>query len=136
MTDVEQATTMANLGKQALIDLLNNLTQAKEFVLAQAPDICQQYVALGRAECILSFIGAIIAALLVWRIPLFVVKKYKEGNYDEYSAADVLYFFGGAVPTGVCIAGTITLGLHSWTTFAAWIAPKIYLIRAISELVK
>jgi len=135
MPDVEQAANMANIGKQALIDLLNNLTQAKDFVLGQAPDVCQQYVALGRFECLVQFIVAVLLGIFAWRFPLYVARKYHE-NHTPHSADDIGYIMLGLFPTIGAIIGTIVLMGCAWTSAAAWIAPKIYLIRAISELIK
>ena len=140
MVNVEQAANLASLGKQALIDLLNNLTQAKDFVLAQAPDVCQQYVALGRFECAAAFIAALLLALFAWKYPGYVIKKYyahkeKGGDYDN-DALTALYFFMGAIPTILSIIFTIILATQAWSEVAAWVAPKVYLIRAISEMVK
>ncbi len=141
MPDVEQIANLSTIGKQALIDLLNNLTQAKDFVLGQAPDVCQQYVALGRFECIVTFLAAIALGIFAWRFPLYVIGKYKAAEAaaraaGRYSTDEMGFAMLGVFPTLAAIAGTIVMLGTSWSSASAWIAPKIYLIRAISELIK
>ncbi len=137
MAAVEQVANLSSIGKQALIDLLNNLTQAKDFVLTQAPDVCQQYVALGRFECTVAFIAAILLVLIAWKTPGYVIKKYQahKGEYD-HDGLTAMYFFMGFIPTVISIVFSIILSVQAWSEVSAWVAPKVYLIRAISELIK
>ena len=129
MAEVEQAVNLANLGKQALVDLLNNLTQAKEFALSQLPDVCNQYVALGRFNCTAMFIGSILAFIA---IPIYLRFVYRRIAHLESDPKIILNVF----PSIALMVTSILLFGHSMNCISSWIAPKVYLIREISQLIK
>jgi len=136
MSDAEQATTLAGLGKQALADLLNNLTQAKDFALSQLPDVCNQYVALGRFSCTAMFIGSMIFLIGAIVYLFFLHRHYKimstKGMHYDHDFMGFLF----TIPTLLMLATGIALFCNSMNDISSWIAPKVYLIKEISNLLK
>lgn len=102
--------------EQAVVDaLMRNLTQAKEFTLAQAPDIMQQIILSARIES--SFYLLIFQILII--LGVFIIVKYENGN-------GLWAIIIGAIFSLVTIHDFIL----------CWFAPKAYLLEHLAKLVK
>lgn len=111
---------LTNVTVEALKGLLENLAQAKGFVLEQAPDVLQGLVLVGRIESSLVVgVFNIIGWLIVWR----VFSNHKN-IHDQFPYAMGAFVFI-AVP--LCVA-------HDFIT--SWFAPKVYLVEHISKLIR
>jgi len=136
MADVEQASSLASLGKQALVDLLNNLTQAKDFAVGQLPDVCNQYVALGRFSCAAMFVCSLLLVLSAVLYVRWINRTYSkfEKNHDNFDSDGMVLAY--VIPTGAILVLATVLFCASMNSVSSWVAPKVYLISEIRELIK
>lgn len=118
-----------SLSFQAIQDLLNNLTSAKQFAIEQAPDVCRQYVMYG----IVSSLAGLVAMIVFMAIAIYVMIKFiKFSKENPYSMDDA-----GAVFSGVAAAGFIVGACaFSHTAILTLVAPKVYLIQEFSRLIR
>lgn len=86
---------LQKLGTQALTDLLANLTSAKEFILAQAPDICQQMVLLAIVKGCISAIWLLIPFSIAIRAGYYSIKTAGESELDSDAMLKVFFFVMG-----------------------------------------
>ena len=107
---------------EALKGLMNNLTQAKGFVLEQAPDVLQGLILTARIES--SFCVAIAGALIV--LGLVCLFWGVKENEEAGGFIGVLLFAIALLPIG--------LGFHDFIT--SWFAPKVYLVEHIAHMLK
>ncbi len=127
---VKSPIVFADLGKEALRDLLGNLTQAKAFVLEQAPDFCRQLIARD--------MGLSLFLTLVWFVLCVgscvvgyqCVKLYhKHHQDDDYAPGAIIGFFLGAFFFSfMCICAYDALYIY--------LAPKVYLVEQLMKMVK
>jgi hypothetical protein len=136
--------------KQALAEIITSTTktvgQAKDFVLAQAPDVVRQLLAWKMAE---SLINDILSVLL-WATAVFVTMKYfrygirNHWGMDEYIHGKPTIDHEDAIPlliiwgvTGVVFDLTAIIGgcnIFNLEWVQIWLAPKVYLIEYASHL--
>lgn len=130
MTDQVEA-ELKSLGTQALQDLMNNLTQAKGFVLEQAPEFCQQLVARGMwmpaFVSMICTIGAIVGLaaciIITWRAT-------RKGEWEVWQGVTALYGSIGVV----ALALAAIVKAHA--ALAVYVAPKVYLVEEIARMLK
>lgn len=121
--------TLASLDK-AGADLVQNLStilsQTKNFVSDQAPDVIQQYISWGIAKYSMGcFLGLILLISGIW----FIRKAFKI-NDEEAAAGMGIFGFSSTV------AGIIITSTNIYSLVQIWIAPKIWLIEQASEIMK
>ncbi len=131
MSDLLESPDIQNLSKQALQDLLNNLTQAKAFAIEQAPEFCQQLINRGMWLPFVSFIGmAMVCVLLL--VATAVV--YRAATKNDGDAVDKAFFCAfpviGSIITAICAS---QCGMKA---LAVYIAPKVYLVEQITGMLK
>ena len=113
--------------------------QAKDFTLAQLPDIAQSYVVYGRIVAVLTVFGwatVLTAALLVarwfWKNPSYSTYSW---DHDKKIRSGDSWF-----ALGVCgvIGGVFFFGLYLSLTSGAlvWFAPKVWLLKEIAGMLK
>jgi len=121
---------MKEIGIDLARELLAWLKATKGFVLDQAPDVAIQIIAWKRAEATLQVvIGALIVGLAVWLLRLGVVFGRKNQWIGEEEIP--CFVFGGF---GL-IAGVLSLFCGCNKFLHAWLAPKVFLIEYLSNLV-
>ena len=126
--DAEQQ--LKDLGAQALHDLYQNLTGAKQFVLEQAPDICQQMIAWQVAKgCVALSVFTIAAISLVFFVRGMAKAEAADKPPEPYAA-------GIAVSVVLLVAGLATSVIEGGLALQAIVAPKLYLLERIAALVK
>jgi hypothetical protein len=119
---------LANLSKQALLDLYNNLVQAKSFVISQAPDFCQQLVA--RALAINAFVMFLCIIGIGVSIYLFCIGRKQQPKLGE----DPSGYFVSSVGFIVC---SVAFFVYSATEFiSCYMAPKVYIVEQLSKMLK
>jgi hypothetical protein len=126
-------TELQQLGVQALKDLYANLTQAKGFVLDQAPDFLRQVINWQIAQGVLSIIAAAVA------VGVFIyVFRWLRKNIDSEKAggdgtASVMFaIFGGAGALCACIFAMVQV----FQAVKALVTPKLFLVEYLTQLVK
>lgn len=111
--------------------------KAGEFALAQLPDIARQYVTYGRIQTVITsglflLLGIVALSAAVWAFK-------KPWNSSQYSCDEGkrrsdsnmnTMIFGGSF-------GTLftTFAIYSFD-YLVWFAPKVWLIKELSKLVK
>ena len=128
---------LGKLGVDALKDLLTNLTQAKGFILEQAPEFCQQLVARGAADCIIGGIAPAFwilfgACLLLLTVVLIFRNRKEIWSWSEPGAC-VLFLIPGILVIG---SSFTTLMDHVRGYVGIQVAPKVYLVETITRMVK
>jgi hypothetical protein len=107
--------------------------QAKDFTLAQLPDVVQSYVIYGRVwslVCIALAIGFMGVALAVSR---WAYKNPWKGDFgEERGFSNALIIILGVVGTG----GGLFFAIASIkNSLLVWFAPKVWLLMRLGELV-
>jgi hypothetical protein len=135
MSNNDESQSFKQIGKQALQDLLNNLTQAKQFALAQAPDFCQQIVRHGVIMPFATGCAILTAALATLSVTAYAIYRSSlhvnvEANADKCSGWYFLVFFGALFS---CIL--VGVGMN-WLldALSVRVAPKVYLVKKLREM--
>ena len=119
---------LEQISKQALQDLLNNLTQAKGFLIEQAPEFCQQIIAKGMTlplftGCILA-VASVVLSFFTYKLGKWLIEK------DDGTAPVLLFPALGVV---MMLVTTIT---NFYQALSVYIAPKVYLVEQLSGMIK
>lgn len=130
MTDQVEA-ELKSLGTQALQDLMNNLTQAKGFVLGQAPEFCQQLVARQYVEiagwtafgCALGVLAAVL-----WKN---VFRKHEDDCMEAEFA-----FFRWTAAIVFTVPATFLVISGACNFLRLYVAPKVFLVEEIARMLK
>ena len=125
---------LKQIGVEALRDLLNNLTQAKGFILDQAPEFCQQLVMRGYVMPAMMaaflFVGCAVSLLVcAWGFKGMVVEQK---STDAEMARFFAFLFG-------CIGGIvffIATCANVMSCVSVYIAPKVFLVEEITRMIK
>ncbi len=113
---------LEQLGTQALQDLLTNMTQAKAFVLEQAPDVVREIVLLGRIQNT----AEVMASLVFFVFALFLLFKGIKEQEEPFFMLGAFLSMGGIFLTMISFSNAALV----------WFAPKLYVIKEIGELIK
>ena len=137
----EQTPTIQNALEQTLIKSIEGIqktgTELVDALYQQAPEVVEQLLLWHGIE---SFIKC-IAAILVFVLPLIhykVVKHtYQKLGVKEWSDESIFVipaFFSGAIVFAISIGCFLTFMNLKWLKI--WIAPKVYLLEYLADLVK
>ena len=122
---------ITKLGADALKDLLTNLTQAKGFVLEQAPDFCQQM-------CTWAIVSSAIG-LLLWILAsaAAIVLVYRLRSCVDAVGLPLISILIGIL-AGMFLFASFAAGVLPAATdgLKAYFAPKVYLVEQITHMVK
>lgn len=120
------------MNEQILIDIINNATQFKHFVLDQLPDVLQQLLRWKLVESVVHNVVAMAIAIAWFKFTKFFLNRHSEmGLYD-----------GGRVGIEISIGIVSTVSLITLVVFIniTWlkilVSPKVYLIEYAASLVK
>jgi hypothetical protein len=105
-----------------LAALAEAVNATKDFAAAQLPDIAYQYVAYGRGYLtVYMLVGIALAYLCVWAI--------KMAHKTDNGVFVVPIVVGGVGSLSILVANTKNF-------IMVWLAPKVWLIQEIANLVK
>ena len=119
----------------ALIQILHGATsvggEAKDFILAQAPDVIRQFITFNLIkEWSLVGVGILLLLVALTIIIVWCVKGW--WNFDKHfeklmpgTMISIIFF----------MIGCVTLGDHASNALKITFAPKIYLIEAANNLI-
>lgn len=132
---------LAKLGADALKDLLTNLTQAKGFVLEQAPDFCQQMIA--RDMVMPAFLSGVMLALSLAAL-LFAILAGKRSyravanrpHPNVQTGAEVGWGCGCVLACFGAPALLIAAICNAYVALAVYVAPKVFLVEQITRMLK
>lgn len=127
---------------QLAIKATEILTQVQEavktgahFTMEQLPDIAQQYVAFGRVMSVVAMFFFVVAAVIMYTGITFTLK---EANKSDTEAREGLMFVAVFVVIVAAIYALVytscSCGLKS--DIMVWVAPKVWLIKELAEMVK
>ena len=116
--------------------LAKTVNQAKDFASEQIPDIAFQYVAWGRGYLTAyEVIGTILVIVGLWsvvRVSLMNSLKLPNDCRDPHAVR----FIAGFAGLGMTVAGAIITLRHLKEFMMVWVAPKVWLITEIVNLVR
>lgn len=117
-------------------DILQSVTdtvsKATNFAAEQIPDIALQYVAYGRAiETTLVLLGVLIMAAALTAGYQLVVK-----NALKFSETEANWFISVLFVLPTFATGALVFGGNLSQFFMVWVAPKVWLIKELVNLVK
>jgi len=119
---------------EALRALIDNAASAKEFILAELPEVVQQLLMWKTAEsiayCILSLCMAVSVSVAI---------RWQWKNREAHFKSTVVTASDGAVyMVNLFLAAPIIAAVVHWnlTWLQIWIAPKVYLLEYAADLVK
>ena len=111
----------------ALTEILKGVLSAKDFMLAELPEVIQQLLLWKATLSIIWFIAAV--AVLICLISQ--VKKFWAVLLKEGCGAEVFIIFYLMLPVGAFF-----IAIANLTWLQIWIAPKVYLIEYAASLAK
>ena len=115
-----------------LQSVTDTVSKATDFAATQLPDIAVQYVAYGRAfETTLVLSGILIMAVVVAAAYQLVVK-----NVFKFSESEANWFILVLFLLPTFIAGAVVFFGNLAHFFMVWVAPKVWLIKELVQLVK
>jgi hypothetical protein len=119
------------LSQQSIAELLTSLTQAKGFVIEQAPEFCQQMITRGEVDAWLFIILslAILCALTFLAVVLF--KQFKTEEWINESQLQII-----TVWVIACVIPALWFGVSLTTLITINVAPKVYLVEALMRMIK
>ena len=113
----------------ALTEILNGVLTAKDFMLAELPEVVQQLLLWKFWIHFIYFIVCLICVIISGIIAVKVSKFFKESG-DEIGT-----FIAPFLVT--CAAGFPLMGaIFNLTWLQIWLAPKVYLIEYAASLAK
>ena len=131
----------------ALTDILTSVTEAKDFVLAELPEVIHQILMWELCSSILDNVVAIVLPIILTVVLLKVWCKPKSGTSnriwsyyeesDRYHFKDDDFCLTMFIISGVISIVTLIISLTAInTTFIKiWLAPKLFLIEYAAKLV-
>jgi heme/copper-type cytochrome/quinol oxidase subunit 2 len=133
--DVESKTQLQDVTAQAAKELLTTLTDAKQFVLAQAPEIFQQAIRWQIAMAIMTIIGfAIVMLTFRWTLKQACEKAANPVTYNQNKEVPwVVASMCLGVAGIVFLGGVCCEGAHA---IKAVVAPKLFLLDYVKGLLK
>lgn len=108
------------------------VTQAQDFVLAQAPDIVQSYVLYGRVMFAIQTLLVLVLGL-VWVV--IVRKGVITRAFDANEETPVAMFSSAALAAMTLFFMTLYISDFS-NGVLCFVAPKVWLIKEIAEIVR
>ena len=110
-------------------------TKASEFASEQIPDIAMQYVTYGRVMCTIKAVVAVSILLtglyFMFRIAIQDSRKLGTQRNGEWVGERVVAFIVGVLTTVIgMISSSETIG----NAILVWFAPKIWLIKALTQM--
>lgn len=126
---------------EILLSTIESVSQAKDFVLAELPDVVQQLLMWKMVESIFYStisISLTVISVFYWR---WVIKSRnadwtrERGNKNEPSDSYMAAVIVGGIVTALVVAPIVLINFNlDWVQIL--VAPKIYLIEYVAELVK
>jgi len=125
----------------ALARLLDSLTaemaSAKDFVLAEAPEVIQQLLTyqVVRHVGVIVIIGGFVA-LIVYIVKR--VHRFQDKMFGENEADDLVFAKGLASVVGLllCLLGFVEVCFRVNSLLFVLIAPKVYILEYAADLIK
>ena len=135
--DIESSTKeeLAKLGTQALKDLYENLAGAKQFVLAQAPDICQQMINWQIAQGCMAALAAavtITATVIATHMAMAATKDPQRYANNE----EMLPTIAAVVSGAAALAASVIAVAEGFCAVKAMVAPKLFLLERIAAMLR
>lgn len=122
--------SIQNVLQGTLIDIINGVVSAKDFLLEQTPDVLRQLLLWKMLESLIPFILGIFICII-----MTVYWWYYVSKFDCLTESQAFGLGLGGI-TGTLILTLSTTACYSLTWLQIWIAPKIYLIEYAAELIK
>lgn len=123
-----------------LVEILSSIQKATEmsanFAIEQLPDIVQSYVAYGRVVntvySVLLLLTTLLLIFVVFKIYNAYLEECKSARYVDGSA----YAFLAIFPTVGAIVFSMATIHRITECILVWVAPKIWLLQSLSNMVK
>ena len=114
-----------------LQSVTDTVSKASTFAAEQLPDIAVQYVAYGRASATAFIVMGLLFLLVSWWLvfKVSIMNVYKMGS-DGRAFAGI---FGGML---FAFAGLAVVISNVNNFLLSWLAPKVWLIKELVQLVK
>ena len=125
---------LENTANEALRAIIDNAAAAKDFILAELPEVVQQLLMWKMAHsivmCLFSVSGFLISFLII-RWQLVNSKTHLESQIVRDSE-------GAVYMANVFLILPLAVGFACWnlTWLKIWIAPKVYLLEYAAALVR
>ena len=114
-----------------LVDIQKAVSKASDFAVEQLPDVAMQYLMYGRVtKTVIIAISVLVLLCCAYTI-YSRLKKLREQGYEDVDS-EMLIFFSMIFSA---VSGIVFLANIS-SFFMVWLAPKVWLIKQIAEIVR
>lgn len=114
--------------------LANTVQKTADFTVEQLPDIVTQYVAYGRVQATTVTVSFVIL-LVAFLVLLFRYGVFAQQDPDRHYWSDVRIASFWVGSTGSVIA-FLCLAITTSDFIMVWLAPKVWLLKSLANLVK
>jgi hypothetical protein len=137
----ETTPTIQNTLEKALIKSIDGIektgTELIEALYQQAPEVVEQLLMWHAVESLIQCIAAILALavpFVYYKIACYVYQKFEVGKVEDYLGFWFPAFIGSvAVIIFTCVSFTSYINIK-WVKI--WLAPKVYLLEYLAEMMK
>lgn len=124
---------LQNTVNEVLLNLIGGVTQAKDFILGELPDVVQQLLAWKMWESLIYFVASWIFVLLMiwyWRWVYKSWDRLYKIDWEEPAVG------AGIIVSLICAAVFAFGAVTNWDWLQIMIAPKVYLLEYAASLVR
>jgi hypothetical protein len=137
----ETTPTIQNTLEKALIKSIDGIektgTELIEALYQQAPEVVEQLLMWHAVESLIQCIVAILALAApfgFYKIACYIHQKFKVGKVEDYPGFWIPAFIGSVAVT-IFTCGCFTSHINiKWIKI--WLAPKVYLLEYLAEMMK
>jgi hypothetical protein len=105
------------------------VAKASDFAMTELPSIAQQYVMYGRATTTLGVVLGLVAFFAAYKLARFGASEPEYGEETE----QILGIF---VAIAAGFTGLVLLLLNTSQALLVWLAPKVWLLKELAQLIK
>lgn len=118
--------------ENALIEIINDVVNAKEFIISEIPEVVSQLLAWNFTISLISFLTFIVLTVIAVK---YEIKFFKSDLFKGFKSAigEAAYLFSGFITFFIHV---FIFGLLNADWLKIWIAPKLYLIEYVANLIK
>lgn len=121
-----------------LVEIINHIisgvSAAKDFTLSELPDVVTTFMAFSRAWETFNWLA--LAVAFGCALYVAIAKGYKSDKKDRYGSTADSAIAAMIVGTAASTLLGVSLIVQTKYLLLVWLAPKVYLIQTIAQMIK
>ena len=120
--------------KEIVTRLINWIESTADFAREQWPDFIDQFMRAAVIKTWLNIIGSFVLVVALIAVGIYCSDKCKQ--YDKSCEIPMIISFGAFMPFLIALTFSANIFLEIHNLIDLYIAPKVYIIKHIKELLK